>query len=164
MLLCRWDFTGKNPGVDCISFLGDLLDPEMELASFMSPALTGSSLPLAAPGKLTGNWPKSKLPPPSKVYFEWSFTELYLNWDSTVRLCSFKAGKLDWEMSCLLFTKKIWWIILMLDFREEEMRGVRLRESSVAMHDKIRKTMEFLGVAWKDRMGGPRDGEKKGQT
>jgi len=52
----------------------------------------------------------------------------------------------------------------MLDFREEETRGVRPRESCVAMHDKIRKTMGFLGVAWRDRMGGPRDGEKKRQT
>ena len=59
--------------------LGDLPYPEMELASLMSPALAGSSLPLAAPGKLIGSWPKSKLPPPSKVYFEWSFTELYPN-------------------------------------------------------------------------------------
>ena len=43
-------------------------------------------------------------------------------------------------------------------------RGVRLRESCIAVHDKIRRTMEFLVVAWKDRMGGPRDGEKKRQT
>lgn len=29
------------------------------------------------------------------------------------------------------------------------------------MHNKIKKTMEFLGLAWEDRMGGPRDGEQK---
>ena len=44
-LFCSWDSPGKTP------LQGDLPDPGIELASLVSPALTGRFLPLVPPGK-----------------------------------------------------------------------------------------------------------------
>jgi len=49
MLLCPWDFPGKNTGVDCPSFLQrNLPDPGVKP---MSPALAGRFFTTEPPGK-----------------------------------------------------------------------------------------------------------------
>ena len=49
MLLCPWDFPGKNTGVECHFFSpGDLPDPDLEPTA---PALAGGFFTTEPPGK-----------------------------------------------------------------------------------------------------------------
>ena len=51
-LLCPWDFSSKNTGVDCLFlFQGHLPDPAIKPVSPASPALAGGFLITEPPGK-----------------------------------------------------------------------------------------------------------------
>ena len=52
MLLCLWDFPGKNTGGLPFPLLGYLPDPRIEPASSAAPAMTRGSLPLSHLGSL----------------------------------------------------------------------------------------------------------------